>query len=78
MGEYQARVKDVLDRFAGADFYPTDSGFGHPFDDIELEITASEQFAGTMSESQGNAWGRAALTTPSSGDVRVMGSGNGQ
>jgi len=78
MGAYQARVKDCLDRFAGGYGFPSDSGFGHPFDDIELEITASEQFNGSMDESTGNAWGRAALETPPSGNVRVMGSGNGQ
>lgn len=78
MGEYQARVKDCLDRFAGGFGFPVDSGFGHPFDDIELEITAMDQFNGDCSEADGDAWGRAALATPPSGAVRVMGSGNGQ
>lgn len=77
-GEYQARVKDCLDRFAGGFGYPADSGFGHPFDDIELEITAQQQFNGQMDEATGDAWGHAALATPPSGAVRVMGSGNGQ
>ena len=77
MDEYQARVKDCLDRFAGGYGFPTDSGFGHPFDDIELEITAQDQFNGNVDEATGDAWGRAALATPASGAVRVMGSGNG-
>jgi hypothetical protein len=77
MGEYQARITDCLDRFAGGDNFPANSGFGHPFDDIELEITAQEQFDGTMTESEGNQWGTAALATPPVNGVRVMGSGNG-
>lgn len=75
--EYQYRVKDCLDRFAGGYGFPSDSGFGHPFDLIELEITAMQQFNGEMDESTGNSWGRAALATPPSGEVHVMGSGNG-
>lgn len=77
MGEYQARVKDCLDRFAGGFGFPTDSGFGHPFDLIELEITAQDQFNGNVDEATGDAWGRAALATQPSGAVHVMGSGNG-
>ncbi len=76
--EYQYRVKDCLDRFAGADGYPTDGGFGHPFDLIELEITAEEQYNPPfMSTTEGDRWGDAALATPPTRDVRVMGSGNG-
>jgi hypothetical protein len=74
---YQARIVDCLQRFAGGFGFPTDSGFGHPFDFIALEITAQPQFNGEMSESSGQAWGRTALTTPPSGGVKVMGSGNG-
>lgn len=77
-GEYQARITDCLERFNGADGFVTDSGFGHPFDFVALEITASQQFDGSMTESQGNEWGQAALATPPSGQVHVMGSGNGQ
>lgn len=74
-GEYQARIKDCLDRFAGGfGFVPPDP----PNDFIACEITASEQFNETMDEATGDAWGRAALATPPSGSVRVMGSGNGQ
>lgn len=74
---YQSRVKDCLDRFAGGFGFPKDSGFGHPFDDVELEITASQQFNGSMTEADGNLWGDAAIATPPSGAVKVMGSGNG-
>ncbi len=77
-GAYQARIVDCLERFNGADGFVTDSGFGHPFDFIALEITAQPQFNGQMDEATGDAWGTCALTTPPSGDVHVMGSGNGQ
>ena len=80
--ELQARLNDILVRFAGGAFTTPDSGFGHPFDLIAMEITASKQFNNGMSEAEGDAWGRAALATPSAqgpfGTVRVMGSGNGQ
>lgn len=75
---YQARIVDCLERFAGGFGFPTDSGFGHPFDFIALEITAQPQFNGEMDEATGDAWGMCALNTPPSGNVRVMGSGNGQ
>lgn len=80
--EYPARIKDCLDRFAGATGCSPDSGFNHPFDFIALEITAQPQYDGSMSEAEGNRWGRIALNTPPSygplGIVPVMGSGNGQ
>jgi hypothetical protein len=79
--EYQARIVDCLERFAGNYFFPADSGFGHPFDFAALEITAQPQFDGAMDEATGDGWGRCAIeTTPSYGPlgpVRVMGSGNG-
>lgn len=74
---YQARIVDCLQRFAGGFGFPKDSGFGHPFDFIALEITAAVQFNGQMSEGSGQAWGRTAINTPPSGGVKVMGSGNG-
>jgi hypothetical protein len=74
---YQARIVDCLQRFAGQFGFTRDSGFGHPFDFIALEITAHLQFIGEMSEAEGDSWGRTALTTPPVEDVRVMGSGNG-
>jgi hypothetical protein len=79
--EFQARLKDCLDRFAGGFGYPADSGFGHPFDCIACEITAQEQFNGQMSEADGDYWGQWALATPATvgpfGPVAIMGSGNG-
>ncbi len=77
MPEYQARITDCLVRFNGGFGFPTDSGFGHPFDFVALEITADAQFNGHMTELEGNAWGQAAITTPPSGNVHVQGSGNG-
>jgi hypothetical protein len=74
---YQARITDCLQRFAGGFNFPTDSGFGHPFDFVALEITAQSQFEGQMTEADGDHWGQVAITTPPSGNVRVMGSGNG-
>ncbi len=78
---YQARLVDCLQRFAGQFNMPSDSGFGHPFDLVALEITAQTQFNGSMTEADGDAWGRVALDTPGVtgpfGLVRVMGSGNG-
>lgn len=80
--EYQARLVDILERFAGGYFCSPDSGFGHPFDCIALEITAMDAFNVNMSEAEQNAWAQVAVDTPPSygplGPVRVMGSGNGQ
>ena len=80
--EYQARLKDILDRFAGGFLTVTDNGFGQPFDCVAFEITASNQFNDGMTEQEGNRWGRVAIETPKAvgpaGEVTVMGSGNGQ
>jgi hypothetical protein len=78
MPMYQARIVDCLERFSGRDGFVVDSGFGHPFDFIALEITAQPQFNGEMDEATGNAWGQTALGTPTVSGVSVMGSGNGQ
>lgn len=79
--EYQARLADVLARFAGGFNVSPDSGFGHPFDCTALEITAEPQFDGQMTEAQGNIRAHVALATPPAsgplGLVPVMGSGNG-
>lgn len=75
---YQARIVDCLQRFAGQFSFPTDSGFGHPFDFIALEISADLQFRTGMSEAEGNSWGDTALSVPPVDGVGVMGSGNGQ
>jgi len=75
--EYQARLVDCLRRFSGEFGFPSDNGFGAPFDIIALEITAAPQFNGQMTETQGDAWGDVALATPPVRSVRVMGAGNG-
>lgn len=70
-------LADDLERFGGADGFSADSGFGHPWDLIALEITASEQFGSGMDEATGNSWGDIAMQTPVTNGLRVMGSGNG-
>lgn len=74
-------LNDVLIRFAGNFGVTADSGFGHPFDCIALEITAQTQFDGTTTEGEGDAYGTWAIDTPPQGGpagfVGVMGSGNG-
>lgn len=77
----QARAKDILDRFAGQYFCSPDSGFGHPFDCIGLELQAENVFNSNESEAVQNAYSHAVVTTPPTvgpfGPVYVMGSGNG-
>lgn len=77
----QAKMRDCLDRFAGGFYCSPDSGFGHPFDDIGLELQAEAAFNSNVSEATQNAYAHAAVTTPPAtgpfGPVRVMGSGNG-
>ena len=80
-GMYQARLADILERFAGHDFCSPDSGFGHPFDCIALEITAMAAFNAGMSEPEQNSWAQDAIDTAPVmgpfGPVFVQGSGNG-
>lgn len=75
-------ISDVLTRFAGNFGVSPDSGFGHPFDDIELEISASYQFNGSTTEAEGDIQGQWAIDTPPesgpAGLVGVLGSGNGR
>lgn len=75
-------ISDVLIRFAGNFGVSPDSGFGHPFDDIELEVSAQPQFQGTMTEAQGDVQGTWAIECPPesgpAGLVGVLGSGNGR
>lgn len=73
---YQARLVDILERFAGGYGFPSDSGFGHPFDCIALEITAQPQFNGQMSEALGDEWARVARATTPVNGVGVIGTGN--
>lgn len=75
-------INDCLIRMAGGFNMPKDSGFGHPFDFVMLEISAMTQFNGMCSEAEGNRLGQLAINAPAvtgpAGTVRVMGSGNGQ
>jgi hypothetical protein len=79
--EYRARLVDILERFAGQYNCSPDSGFGHPFDVIALEITAMDAYNRGMSEDEQNEWARVAMSAAPVngpfGPVRVMGSGNG-
>jgi hypothetical protein len=72
--QMQARLNDGLVRFGGGFNFPTDSGFGHPFDLVSDEVGASRLFNGA-SEDDGDKWGYEAICTP--GPVPVMGFGNG-
>ena len=80
--EASGGLQDVLERFAGNFFCPSDSGFGHAFDLIAWEVSCADQFNGTTSETQGDALGTWALRTPRAtgpaGAVGVMGVGNGR
>jgi hypothetical protein len=79
--ETRYRYVDILDRFAGGFGCTPDSGFGHPFDCVGLELTAADQFNGQMSEAQGDDCGSWVIYTPGSlgplGPVTIQGSGNG-
>lgn len=80
-GAYQARIQDTLARFSGQFGYPADSGFGHPFDNVEFEYAASIRFnngqAGGITEAEAQQLGKDAICTPPVGGVGVMGFGNG-
>ena len=78
----QARYDDGLSRFAGNFGFVTDSGFGHPFDYVAWETSATDQFFSGLSENQGNVIGFNALCTPyvtgpTAVLVGVYGFGNG-
>ncbi len=74
-------VNDCLERCAGGDNMPTELIDGHGIDFIALEITASRQFAGTMTEADGDAFAQYVVQTPPrtgpAGEAHVYGSGNG-
>lgn len=81
-GLFQSTIDDCLDRFAGNDGFVNDSGFGHPFDFVAYEVTASFQFAGSLTLAQGDAVGLAGIyaparTGPGPTTAVVMGYGNG-
>lgn len=70
VGLFQARMVDTLAQFAH-----TDSGFGHPFDDIAFETKASAQFDGPADENTGDLMDYLLLCTQAG--VSVQGFGNG-
>lgn len=75
-------ISDCLQRFSGGWGMPDESGFGHPFDMVGLELTAQPQFNGQMTEAEGDAIGRLAINAPhvfgpNGVEAMVMGSGNG-
>ena len=72
----QARLSDVQNRFAGHEGYPSDSGFGHPFDVVAWELLGSRQFDHAHpDEHDADARGYEAVCAP--GAIPVMGFGNG-
>lgn len=80
---YVAKLKDCLDRFAGDDNCPADSGIPGwgPFNFISLESTSMNAFNDGMDEATQNQWASLAASTPPTagpfGPVPVSGSGNG-
>jgi hypothetical protein len=78
---YQARIDDGLSRFAGNFLFATDSGFGHPFDYVTYEVSAADQFSGSLTQAQGDAIGKVGAFAPAqsgpAGTVAVQGFGNG-
>lgn len=79
---FKDRIVDCLQRFCGGFNFIDDSGFGHPFDLVALEITAQPQFNGEMGENEGNSWGQVAINSPhcfgpEGVETFDMGSGNG-
>lgn len=80
---YYERIKDdCLPRFAGFDGFSPDSGFGHPFDFVAGETTATLQFNQQMTEAEGTKIDQGAVaippvTGPTGVQVQVMGAGNG-
>jgi hypothetical protein len=81
-GLFQSTIGDCLTRFAGNDSFSNTSGFGHPWDFVTYEVTASFQFAGSMTQAQGDAVGLAGVyapfkTGPGPTTAVVMGYGNG-
>lgn len=81
-GGRQQRIKEGLERFAGNDGYAVDCGFGHMWDFVTFEVTATNQFfAPNLSENDGNTIGFQELCTPAQhgpgGTNQVMGYMNG-
>jgi len=79
--QFRDWIHDCLVRCAGGFNMPADSGFGHPFDFVMLEVSAQPQYNGGMSEHDGDALGQFVIDSPPvsgpAGTVSVQGSGNG-
>lgn len=80
--EFKDRIVDCLQRFSGGYNFVDDSGFGHPFDLVAMEITAMNAFNDNMGEIEQNSWGQAAINAPhcfgpNGAEAYDMGSGNG-
>lgn len=82
-GMWQARTNDIQIRFNGAAGFPHDSGFGHPFDLVQYEYSASPRFNGNLSEGSARTMGLQAIGSPPEGSpsqgvgVQVSGFLNG-
>lgn len=79
---YQARLADLQIRFGTGDSgWPADSGFGHPFDIVADEYSATGRFNQTMSETEAKAMGNQAICSPGRGGIPtplpIMGYNNG-
>jgi hypothetical protein len=79
--QFRDWINDCLLRVAGNFNMPAESGFGHPFDFVMLEVSAQPQFNNGMLEHDGDVLGQFAIDSPEvtgpAGTVRVQGSGNG-
>lgn len=80
--EFLDSLSDCLQRMCGGFFMPDDSGFGHPFDLVGMELTAMSAFNDNMLEQEQNIWGQTAINAPhcfgpQGVEAWVMGSDNG-
>jgi hypothetical protein len=80
--EFLDSISDCLQRFCGGWGMPSDSGFGHPFDFVCMELSAMDAFWSGWTEAQQNALGQVAINAPhcfgpDGTEAYVMGSGNG-
>lgn len=81
-GFWQSKLADIQIRFGlGAAGWPTDSGFGHPFDLVAWEYSASNRFSGALTEAGAQAMGNQAICSPAPNGgpapLAVSGYGNG-
>lgn len=65
---WQSKLNDLQIRFgSGAAGWPSDSGFGGPFDIVACEYSASARFPNAISESTAQGMGQEAIATPGPG-----------